>query len=321
MRNLFRLIGVSLIAAAFLVVGTPAPVSAQFAFLNPADLVPISGYISAINTDVALRVKFIGTKGAAGDPTVAVATNKSISFTTDGSTADTSITNVCGGVAGTLDTSQAACNTYGKLINVINASGNWVAIPGAVLATDSSNTAQTNLSATKAATEGGVAILKLTSVLFNLGTELVPAPALTGLGSQAQVIPYDIRFWLSKGPGSNKLNPNPFADYFGMLLGYNVVSTYASGTSTIVVYGVTPKFTFTGPNATNGLPTYTYSESVRTIWNKAAGATTVATVDDYSRFPIITAPGERLIVRTENSAAMSAASGIAYGVMVRHPNR
>src|SRR5512147_2393037 len=113
MRNLKTYL---LAFAAFALAGS---VSAQSVFLQGG--LGVSDAISAVSTDIGLYVKYVGASQT-GTATVAVdAATGDIAFVVNGA-ADTTIG--CPTATGTIDVSNAACDTMGEVLDVINKTAN-----------------------------------------------------------------------------------------------------------------------------------------------------------------------------------------------------
>src|SRR5207247_4742784 len=104
-------------------------------FVQVAPVTSVADVVTAVATDVALYVKYVGKAGTTATNTIAVAGNNSIAFVSGGAAdgtindqADVAPAAPCGATPGTLDLTNAACNTFTKLVTHINRSANWVAV-------------------------------------------------------------------------------------------------------------------------------------------------------------------------------------------------
>lgn len=252
--------------------------------------VGVSGALSAVSTDVGLWVKYVGTTAFTTKPTIAVAAaDADIALTFNGA-ADATVTG-CGGTAGTLDTAQAACNTLGGLCNRINASANWACVVESALASDASANALDTLGASDAVTQpGGVGLKKDTVVALNVVVPL--RPGVTG-------------DWYFAG---NAINPNPFGGFTTFVQAIRENVTSAGTVGEFMVIGVTPKVVGVGASKV-------YSETVRTIWSEPGAATTVEKNLSFINFPLMSMPGEKVIVKISATTGLTAPKLNAVGVI------
>jgi hypothetical protein len=278
-----------LLAAAFVVVGivsVPTATAVDIPLRNP---VGVSGALSAVSTDVGMWVKWVGPTVFTTKPTVAVAAADSdMAFTVNGA-ADTTITG-CGGTAGTLDTAQAACDTIIELCNTINTSANWAcALENMLGSTTAVNTLIT-LGATDASTPGGVAILKDTVVALDVYVSLRPG--------------VDMGFFLA---GPTKLNKNPVSDTVTLVQSIRENITSAGVIGNFEVLGVKRVY--------GGTSGKTLTETVRTMWSEVGAATTVEKTANFWNFPLMSQPGEIVLVHQSAGTGLTAPKLNAVGVM------
>ena len=107
---------------------------AAFAQIGSAQGNPVPVTLSSDTAgSVAMLVKYVGTSTSATTD-VAVAAGGDMTFRIAGA-ADTAVNTVaqgslCGATPGTLDLSTPAgtCDTLGEVVDVINASGDWIAV-------------------------------------------------------------------------------------------------------------------------------------------------------------------------------------------------
>jgi hypothetical protein len=271
-------IGPLLLIAALALTGLPSveTVSAQtagFRFNSPQ-----VAAVSAVDTDTAFVIRYVG--GVAGTNTIAYSA-PNLNFVVGG-VADAGITG-CGATPGSLDVSNAACNSFLEILNIVNNSANWRMALVDVLGSDVSTSNIVTLGATDANPIAGVPVLWKSSASFQQGRALVACRT------------YDC---LSYGGGKNVFATNPYRGYVGAVKFINIATTYASGTSTIKVYSVKP----------GGVQGAQF-ETVKTLYSVAGGATTVAKVlgpPDLGSDGLFGDKDSKIIVRVENSAALSA---------------
>jgi hypothetical protein len=296
MRRFIRaLIGVGLVVASY-----ASSANAQTGVFL-IDGVGVSDAITAVSTDVGLYVKYVGA-AQTGTATVAVdAATGDIAFVVNGA-ADTTIG--CPTATGTIDTSDAACNTVVEVVNVINKTANWRAQPGAMIGTDSTNNTLITLAATVASGPDGVSLLKDTAVALNVTADLTPNYYSGGR---------TMKFFLQPtGGGALKqnLNINPFANK-ATWFAYATETITSSGTvGQFAVLGVTPVHT-----GVQGTAAYAYSETVRTLVAQVGAATTVEKNLDFTHFPLRGNPGEKILVRIASGTDLTVPKVGGYGIM------
>lgn len=198
--------------------------------------------------DTAVTCKYIGTEACAS---IAVDAGTGDLTFTDGtcgaeSATDTFECPVSGGLGGVIDVSNAACNTMGEVVDIVNASADWRCRPAAALRTDSSNDTLVTISATQATGANGLKLKFDSSVALFSNVVLAPSG------------------WDNFG-NLNVLKP--WAGSQSALAAAMVKSTYTAGSSGLSIIEVDRTFTTAG------------SETTATVWpTTAAGATTVAKV-------------------------------------------
>jgi hypothetical protein len=271
-----------------------APAAAQNSIFVLPDGQGVSDAISAVNTDVGVYVKFIGNCQPNATSTVAVAAGGILSFVACGA-ADATINpvaagplGICGNTAGSIDPNDADCNTFGELIDLINGSPNWIAYPGAVLRSDSSDNTLDTLVAATAQGPAGRALLKDTAVALNV--TLTPRP---GVGSIV---------WGTQG---NTLNPNPFRNIQTYIhrMRENITSAGVIGNFSLL--GVRQDFLPKQTAAANTIPPVSYQETVRTVWAQTGAATTVELVLAFGDNPLIVNVNERPLVRISSTVGLT----------------
>jgi hypothetical protein len=250
----------------------------------------VSTSITAVDTAPALLIKYVGAAQAAGPGSLAVTTDDFI-FTTDGTTADATInvqaTTPCGATPGTLDTGDADCNTVTELLNEINASANWVAVPLGVIGTDDAGAYFKDLSETNSDADG-------IPVYNDSATTLHTTNAFTFDNT------LDIRQFLN----SNTLKANPWLGFSSVLEWY--IQNFVGTTATGLIYAVTGNFS----------AGKVYTESVRTIYSFAGAGTGADKELDFRTAPPFVNPGERLVFRGVSAATHTSPVQRARGFLV-----
>jgi len=249
---------------------------------------------SADDTDPAYLVKYVGTSASA---TVEVSSAGDITLkhgALSSEAADSTVKCPSGGSSGVIDVSDADCNTVGEVINAINASNNWVAVPVAALLSDSSNDTLATKSATLANTSVGVPLYIDTDVALTSTVLLNHTEFTSDIGTYLAGI--------SKSGVELRLNPFVTRTFLASARG---TSTYGSGTSTWSVIQVKPSYKRSSS-----------TESVKTLLSGiAGGATTVqgtlVSLSDNNR--IVSDDNTKLLVRITNSAAMASVTQYAFG--------
>jgi len=274
-----------------------APIHAQsFANVPSPNFIPFGAGITADDTTVAMYVKYVGSSpGASTD--IAVAANGDMTFRKGAVAVDEFECPVSGGLGGVIVVANAACDTMGEVVDVINKSTSWRAVLVAALRADSSNDTLLTISATDATLRTGLALKIDTDVAFWTGLAIEP-PGANGICA----------YIACSGNAPGGMWTYPFVGYQGAAALARATSTYGSGTSTIKFYSVSVK------NATGGS-----ASDVTTLWSIAAGNTTVEKLLDYSETPIYARQGEKMLVRVENSAAQASATMQVYGALYKNP--
>lgn len=242
------------------------------------------------DTAIGMLVRYVGSASSA---TVAVSAGGDITFQVSAAAYTGFECPVSGALGGIIDVSDAACDTLGEVVDIINASGSdfrAVLIDG--LRSDSSNDTLLTFSATQVTRRDGYPLYLDTDVALFDSRALVPNRT-------------DISGYLG-GPPNHYLLQNPYS--WGptarpYLRWYEAKSTYGSGTSLAYVYSVK------AVNKAAG------SETVTTLWGPEAGGATTAT-KQFSYWQTNNLPGrpyEKLMVRLVNSAAMASTGGFASG--------
>lgn len=301
--NPFKFVASICIFAMLVLIAPPVtpPVHAQS--VSSLDLIAESAFGYTTNTaGVAFILVARGTTYASHTRTVAAGGDITLKVGDYSSeVADATVKCPSGGSAGVIDVSDAACNTVGEVVDVINASPNWLAIPIDALRGDSSNdtflvSAESPVNATY-----GLPVWRDTAVALDLTLSLLPDARVTSNGYP------DPARWLVGTPGNKKLAADPFGGTRTKFIYGNENTTYGSGTSLISIISVRDTF---DPN------TGKWTQTSNTLLsNIAAGATTVTGTLDFSHLGVVSGKGERLLFRVTNSDALSSPSGQVYGLM------
>jgi hypothetical protein len=296
--NRFFAYGVAFALAALAI----SPVQSQSVIIPPS-VQGVAGMITADDTDIALLCKYVGyspaTTANSGTITVAV-TSSDITFEAgpQGSESATAVGIECpvsGALDGIFDVSNAACDTLGEIVDLINVPASpfrCVILDG--FRSDSPNARLLTMSETRATTNAGLGIAWDTSTAFDMTVAVVPTEYRS---MQAYVT-----------PGSRNVNHDVFGNSRTVVLKANATSTFATGTSFLTITSVNVN------NAASGRST----ESVTTLFNEVGGATTANKIFDLGApVGIIGRVGEKVVARLDNSAAMSAAVLKTNGYMQR----
>jgi hypothetical protein len=238
---------------------------------------------------IAMLVRYVGSNTSA---TVAVAAGGDITFQVGGTAYAGFECPVSGALGGIIDVSDAACNTMGEVVDIINGnctgcSSDFRAVLIDSLRTDSSDDSIVTIGATQVTRSDGL------ELNIDTSTALVESRALVQNRN-------NIAGYLG-GPPNFRLLENPFGGQTTSLKWFEGYSTYGSGTSLFTVESVKPS------NKTAG------SEVVTRLWGpEAMGATTVNKQFTYwQALPLPGRPNEKLIVRVTNSAALASTGGYA----------
>lgn len=285
-----------ILASALAFLGIVAvPAAAQYSFpLSVPDGTQTVAQSIIEDGETGMVCRYIGT---AGGGAIAVAAGGDISFT-DGavgalaaSTAFECPVSLPNG--GVITVANAACDTMGEVVDIVNASTTWRCLLGASLRSDSSNDTLVTISATSAVAPTGLK-LKVDSSVALIST-LVIAP-----------LNWDDYDKLSPGLNSTSFVTKPWAQRQSVLTSAYGLSTYGSGTSLLTVLAVDRTQAAAG------------SETVTTLWpSTVGGATTVAKVfgscdteatgcaTAWGQQGLICPPGQQCMIRLTNSVALS----------------
>jgi hypothetical protein len=289
MRNfLKRLILVAAVLGAFV-----APAAAQAVAVVPptGNLVPASGFVGADDTDVALICSYTGTDAGGGE--IAVAAGGDITFTVATVADATFECPVSGALGGVIDVSDAACDTLGEVVDIVNGKTTnsltpttgtdfkCVIIDG--LRTDSSNDTLLTFSAATADYPNGK------SLLFDSDVALTTSFAVLPL--EARSLPF---YWRARGV----LAADPFLNWTG-----------------VVGYVWEDTGTCTGADTTRVIAENYSGTKQQTLFRQPSNTTTPVTWD-FSRFPIFGPQGSKVVVR--ETCVTSFATGLlhVYGYVV-----
>jgi hypothetical protein len=145
-----------LFAALALLALAVAPVYAQS---GTPDGVPLGDYTAAVDTDPALLFWYVGDDTTAA-VTVAIGAGGDVTLSQGGAVDTTIECPLSGAYAGVLDVSDAACDTVGELVNVVNGTSGseWRVMPLNALASDSTDDTLLTIGATEARGDGYVAL-------------------------------------------------------------------------------------------------------------------------------------------------------------------
>ena len=237
---------------------------------------------------VAAIIKYIGT-GSAATIEVDAATGDiefEIADVSDVLNVDPSA--VCaGGVANSLDVSDAQCDTFGEVADLVNASTHWRMVLVSALRSDSTNNTLQTLAESQATRTDGLALYLDSVVADWAGNALVPAGCLT-----------NFRCWATP---NNQLLENPFG-------GTRTVVQFFEGLSTFDTSSAFRIYSVKSSNKASG------TETATTVYTGPTGASTVnAIAVALTAAPIAGRPHEKVIVRIESTAATSTFTVHAYG--------
>jgi len=172
------------------------------AILNPKQPV-VKHFVD--DADTGLTVRYIGPEASA---TVTVAANGDLTFK-HGDAGSEAVDDTVG-ASGVIDVSDAAYNTFAKVVDNINGSPNWEAYIVDALRSDTSTDTLLAMSEATIAPKTDLALKKDTSVALNLGVRIGKRSAVTGSDDISAAEIYRI----------------------------DSLNTYASGTSIINVYEI-----------------------------------------------------------------------------------
>lgn len=270
----------AVLGLAFLVPTPPAMTAGQF---------PVFGNVSSDTAgSVAALVKYVGTTAGSATTDIAVAAGGVVTFRVAG-VASTTVNSAgtCAAVVGTMDPSDADCDTFGEFADIVNATADWRMVLVSALRTDSTNDTITTFAVAAAQRADGVALYFDSAVSLTTSIALIPEFCKT-----------DIRCFMDP---SGKLKENPYGGQQTEVRWIEGYSTFAT-TGTFNVYSVKPR------NKASG------SESVSTIYSEVTGITgTLKQLTQFQYFGLLGRPHEKVIVRITDTGASSAFFLRAYG--------
>lgn len=301
--------------AAFAALAPDVPlVHAQALGLGGLQVVPFrsraaSEIYTAVNTQPAIYVKYVGT--AAGAATIAVAASGDITVIANGS-ADTTINQagtVCGATPGTLDlsTPAAGCDTLGEVVDLFNASPNWVAALHGALRSDSSDNALFTLATTSAKTPDGVALFNENATSLQLTAVVIPkASGGSGLAPGADM-------GIQNYTANNKVVLNPFINRDTTLLyAHENITTTDNAANLFRVLCVVPQNR--AGTSTTGATVPVGTETVTELYREAAAATTTTgKIDEFLNNGGLTCNQGKLLVRVNGNTTLTAPTVFATG--------
>jgi hypothetical protein len=246
------------------------------------------------DTDVAIVVDYVQAGGGHMFAKVAVEADGNLTFTqdnTDGTTASTELEcPVSGALGGVIDVSDAACNTFGEVVDIINASTSWRAVLVGALRTDTydANSILADAADFDAQAIEGDLLYWDTDACFRTSWVVSEMQDFTN-------------FYVSAG----NLKQNPWDGTRASVRYMDETIDFDSGTSTVKFYAVRP-------NNQAG------TEVVTLLYSVAGGADgTLKNIIGLGHLGgLLGRKDEKLLVRIENSAEMSAVtqtSMVIYG--------
>ncbi len=246
--------------------------------------------VGAVYADDGSPAILIGYRGTTTGGWVTVAANGDLTFEeTNTSTVSTTLEcPVSGALGGIIDVSDTACDTVGEVVDIINDSGVFFAIPVGALYADSSNDTFLAVTDQSVASTAGYAVKWDTDV---------------ALHTTVPFLPYDQRVDISRylnvtGSSGANLKPDPWGGFLPTLIYANITSTYGSGTSVYNLYCTRDTF---DPVSNN------WSELVMQSTTGIANAATTVLKEHtvFSNAGYMCPRNTRLLARAVNSAAMA----------------
>lgn len=251
--------------------------------------VPLSGHVSSDTAgSPAMLIKYIGT-GSAATVEIDAATGDielEIADVADNTNVDTG--SVCaGGVANSLDVSDAECNTFGEILDLINASTHWRAVLVGALRSDSTNNTLAVLAESQATKTAGL------TLYFDSAVSLTTSIAMVTPNCQT-----DISCYMNP---NGSLRENPYGGTQTDVRWVEGYSTFAT-TGTFNIYSVKVSQKAAG------------SENVMTLHSEVTGATgTNKQLTQFQYYGLLGRPHDKVIVRITDTGASSAFNLHAYG--------
>jgi hypothetical protein len=153
------------------------------------------------DADTGLIVRYVGSKASAS---VTVAANGDLTFKHGAAGAEAVDSTV--GASGVIDVSDEAYNTFGEVVDAINASPNWEAYLVEALRADSSNDTLLAMSETFIVKGGEVTLYKDTSVALNIGVRIGKRSNVSGSEERSAAEIYGINSLNTYGSGTSLIN-------------------------------------------------------------------------------------------------------------------
>lgn len=275
---------------AFALVLVPALAGAQYFPETVSRGQGVSATTSGLTNYNPILIRYVGSSPAGGTVTVDAATGD-ITLKTGpvgSSTADlTTECPVSGALGGIIDVSDAACNTFGEVVDAINASPNWLAVLQDVVRSDTSVNTLNTLAETSASKPQGLALAGDSAVSLQVTLALVP-------------LRDDIRFYIPNG--TTNLNPNPFADSQAIVWFENQTLAGTGADNKQILFSV-PNHQRCSLTATAVV--CSASETV-TTFSTPGGGTTVNGSLDFTRFGLWSPYQARALVRGTFATTLTA---------------
>jgi len=331
MKNFLKKL-TAVILGAFVVASPGLAVAQQVnvfgAQIQPFKATMVSDVVGAVDTTVAFYIRYVGSSAATS--TAAVTGNNAL-LLVDGGAADATVnvqdTNACGATPGTLDLTNANCDTYGELVDRINKSKNWVAVLAGVLRSETSNANVNNVAASNlvknpeglAITVKTSAQLVVTAIGLPGGGRLTAGLLAGQRGLPTFGIPGGIQNWIpvsfagiptTTGAGKPGGAFVPFADTDTSLLYASENVTSGGTVGNMIVYCVYESYKFNG-----GLGS---TETAINLFQKAGAATTVTgTLNEFINSGGLKCSGGKLLYRI--SATTNLTAPVLVLTAVRQP--
>ncbi len=249
----------------------------------------VAGVRDADDTDVAIVVDYV--EGANTIAQLALEANGDLTFTQDNTSGATASTElecpVSGALGGVISVSDGACNTFGEVVDIINASVSWRAVLVGALRTDTWDA--NSILADPA--DSDVRDLEGDSFYWD-----------TDASFMASYVVSDKQDFTSFYGSAGNLLKNPWDGTRATIRYLAATSTFGSGSSTIVVYSVKP-------DNQGG------SEEVTTLFSTVGASTTTEKIAVTLGMlgGILGRNDEKLLFRLENSAASASTFLKVYG--------
>jgi len=280
-KKILAAVGVALLA--LLPVASAQGVNLNGLQVRPLEAEFISNISTAVDTDPVLYVKYFGSGGAA-TTTMAVEADSNLTFVVDGAAYAGFECPVSGALGGIIDVSDAACDTLGEVVDVVNSTstsfgtGYFRAVIAAGLRGDSSN-------ATFIADAADTEVLRPEGDVVFWDTSAL---------DDVQIGAWDYTKGIQNYISGKKLTPSPFEDETTVLLYGHENITNAGTITNTEVHCVVEKY------KDGGLST----ETDRVIYLEAAAATTATgLVNEFINAGGLACEGGKLFLRVLASGA------------------